>query len=297
MIICEIWDLGSKSAGRETRPDSGEQSTTSEWINMSFSGQSMMNSRNAALRAFGQLIKEDTAWPRPVCPTCGNGHVGFEKPTVRENGNSKSFRGHDAWEPEWVYGTFEARGVCENVGCAQEVTILGTYRVEESPDDDYRVMRYSELYKVEYFSPPLTLLPLPVDVPDDVRAGVERAAKVLFVDPGLAATALRAAVELFLDTQGIPISDAKGHFVSLDARIKRWSTTNSRLRASQLFLAVKWIGNEGTHGSSDLVVGDVIDGLEFIDEAFHELFVGPDVEERARAVNANKGRLKSAHKK
>ena len=39
---------------------------------------------------------------------------------------------------------------------------------------------------------------------------------------------------------------------------------------------------------------DVLDGVEFIDEAFHTLFVAPDVDARAQTINANKGRGRAA---
>jgi len=252
----------------------------------------MTNARNQILREFGASIEGETNWPRPICPTCDRGHIGFGEPTTNESGETRHLHGEDWFDPEYIVGSFEARAVCENASCGQVVTALGAYKVVQTTDPNYERMEYRHIYQVEFFSPPLTLLPLPEEVPEAVREAVERAAKILFAEPGLAATALRTSVERFLTSEGIEARSPAGHFVNLDTRIKAWNTSASRKRAADLFLAVKWIGNEGTHEVSDLVVGDVVDGLEFIDEAFHGLYVGPDLDARAGAVNANKGRPK-----
>jgi hypothetical protein len=56
-------------------------------------------------------------------------------------------------------------------------------------------------------------------------------------------------------------------------------------------LAVKWIGNTGSHEGEPLTVRAVIDGLEFIESAFNELLVAPELKERVKAVTKAKGRL------
>lgn len=65
----------------------------------------------------------------------------------------------------------------------------------------------------------MLLMPIPKSAPEEVREGVLRASRVLFADPGLAATALRATVELFLTSQGISAVSTNGEFRSADSRI------------------------------------------------------------------------------
>ncbi len=115
----------------------------------------------------------------------------------------------------------------------------------------------------------------------------------MFADPGLSATGLRATVERFLTSQNIPSRDAASNFLGAHKRIEQWRVAGGDAKVADLFMAVKWIGNTGGHEVSDLTAREVLEGVEFLDEAFHRLFVGPDLDQRAQAVNALKGRSKS----
>lgn len=254
-------------------------------------------SRYAALSRFAEPFEDGESWPRPVCPTCGDGYVSFGEPETSEDGQSRSLQSERAWEPFWVHGTFRATGQCEKPSCRQEVTVTGTYTVgdasgrgrEWEPDNDEYYDQYSVFYRVEYFSPPLTLLLLPKDSPDQVREALARAAKVIYLDPGLAATAVRAAVERYLTSAGIAPTSETGGFVPLDKRLENWRITTGHGREADLLRAVKWIGNSGTHEPDELTASDVLDGVRFIDEVFHSLYVAPDVDAKAQAVNAHRG--------
>ncbi|WP_456695518.1 DUF4145 domain-containing protein [Aeromicrobium sp. P5_D10] len=161
---------------------------------------------------------------------------------------------------------------------------------KEGAGNEWQGSSYASYFTFQNFSPPLALMRLPNSTPSQVQDGVDRAAAVLFVDPGLAATALRLVVEQFLTTQGIPDRRQAGGYINADERIKTWQAAASdRSRVAGLLLAVKWIGNAGTHSLSTLTITEVLDGVEFLNEAFHALFVGPDIDARARAINEAKG--------
>ncbi|WP_195760561.1 DUF4145 domain-containing protein [Agromyces kandeliae] len=246
-----------------------------------------VSSQYRALRQLGKPIEDGVAWPRPMCPFCWEGHVAFSEPSTDEDSASKRARANEYWEPEWISGRFISAGRCDNPECEQTVKSFGVYSVGETTR--HEIPQYSAFYRVEYLSPALKLLALPEDVPGDVDDAIERAERVLFLDPGLAATALRASVERFLTHVGIPSERDNGGFMTLDARLKEWKRQTGHDRAAALFLAVKWIGNRGTHEVSDLSVDDVIDGAEFIGEAFHALFTSPGLDARAQSVNERKG--------
>lgn len=188
---------------------------------------------------------------------------------------------------------FSATATCENPACGQPVVAVGTYLVnyaEKRHGDSYQGADYSKFYKVQQVTPPIPLIRLPTSTPVPVQDGVNRASNVLFADPGLAATALRLVVEQFLTSEGVPDKRLTGGFISADERIKTWKQgAADRGRVAGLLLAAKWIGNAGTHSLSTLSVKEVLDGVEFLDEAFHALFVGPDIETRAKAINAARG--------
>ena len=63
----------------------------------------------------------------------------------------------------------------------------------------------------------------------------------------------------------------------------------TRPAVADLFFAVKWLGKAGTHEDSDLTTIELLDGARVLDEAFHRLFTGPDIEAHAQIINAAKG--------
>jgi len=201
--------------------------------------------------------------------------------------------GHWAWEPDWIRGAFTTTGTCQNKDCGYKVAASGTYEVDAAQlvvEEDMAGAPYSDYFTFQSFSPPLQLMKLPVGTPDQVQEGVDRAAAVLFADPGLAATALRLVVEQFLTTEGVSSRRAKGGFASADERIRTWrSAAAGRERVADLLLAAKWIGNAGTHSLATLTVAEVLEGAEFLSEAFHVLFEGPTIDARAQAINKARG--------
>ncbi|WP_460826582.1 DUF4145 domain-containing protein [Nostocoides australiense] len=245
-----------------------------------------------ALSVLAKPLESGQAWPRPSCPTCQSGFVRFSSPTEVESHESSSARGHDAFEPEWITGTFVVQGECENPECRQSIHGTGNYGVDYSDRsnyDDYGPS-YSSYYTITHLHPPMLMMPIPGSAPDNVREGVLRASRVLFADPGLAATALRATVELFLTHAGVAATTPSGKFRSAHERIEEWRDADpGRPEVADLLFAVKWLGNAGTHEDADLTVIEVLDGARVLDEAFHRLFTGPDIQARARRINAAKG--------
>lgn len=248
-----------------------------------------------ALFNIAKPIESDQPWPRPTCPTCQTGYVAFASPTEHEGHASIALRDHPAFDPEWVAGTFVVRGQCENPECQQAVHGTGDFSVgysQESNMDDpeYYGPSYSKYYTITHLHPPMLLMPIPQSAPGQVREAVLRASRVLFADAGLAATALRTAVERFLTSENIPADRTTGKFRNVHERIKEWRDADpKRPPVADLLFAVKWLGNAGTHEDSDLTTNEVLDGARVLDEAFHRLFTGPDIDAHARTINTARG--------
>lgn len=248
-----------------------------------------------ALLALSEAIEADTSWPRPACPACETGYIHFTAPSEYESYESASSRGHHAFEPEWIHGTFVIRGKCENVACQQLILGTGNYKVDfsrapESDPFESNGPDYVSFYTLTHLHPPMSLMPVPESAPVDVREGVFRASRVLLADPALAATAMRATVERLLTSEGISAKDANGNFRTAHVRIDEWQTANpSRTSVAELLFALKWIGNAGTHEDADLTVKEVLESAEVLDEVIHRLFTGPNIDAHAQTINAAKG--------
>lgn len=248
-----------------------------------------------ALSALAKTIEGTEPWPRPICPKCQRGYIAFTKPIEDESHESALLHDHEYFDPEWITGLFSIRGECENTECKQSVHGVGDYVVDFSttfePDDsEFLGPPRTGHYTLKHLHPPLIVMSTPTSAPAEVREGILRASHVLFADPGLAATALRATVERFLTSEGISAVTSTGKFRSAHERIQEWANAEAtRPSVADLFFAVKWLGNAGTHEDSDLTTIEVLDGARVLDEAFHRLFTGPDIEAYARSINEAKG--------
>jgi len=249
--------------------------------------------QDAALRKFASPVQELTPLPRPICRECNEGHIRFAEPAEAEHGDSKEARSHPAWEPDWIKGTFTTTGRCENDNCGHTVAAAGTYEVtyaRSGRGHEYLGDTYASFYTFRHFSPPLRLLQIEAAIPEPVREGFERAAAVVYADPGLAATALRLVVEQFLTAEGIPAATSNSKPIGVDRRITTWKTAAPhRDRVADLLLAAKWIGNVGTHSLATLTATQVLEAADYLSEAFHALLVTPGIDARAQAVNQARG--------
>lgn len=135
--------------------------------------------------------------------------------------------------------------------------------------------------------------------PSEVGERVDAAAKILWLDPNAAANRIRAAVEALMDDQGVIRKDIdrRGKVIglSLDRRIAVFKEARPQYsEAADLILAVKWIGNVGSH-EDVLRIPDVLNGVEFLDHALSLIYDDSrdDIKKRASEVTARKGRPES----
>ena len=249
-----------------------------------------------AIKLLGSPVR-DGRWPMPTCAHCLKGQVVVENPHKVQNAESKRANEErpDEWEPEWIFGLFTATGRCLNQGCTEPVILTGRYRIDLTGDRD----EYDDYFELEYATPPLAIMTFASGTHAEVQEGVTRAAGLLFADPPSAANALRATVERFLTVAEIPSTEPKKNssestFLTAHARIERWKGQTDNEQVADLLLAVKWIGNDGSHEVSNLTVAQVLDGVAFLERAFRLLYdsSGDDIDAAARAINANRGHEK-----
>lgn len=251
-----------------------------------------------ALEALASEVEGALSFPSPRCPECGVGTVSFAEPRQFKTDEMRRARDHEAWDVDWERGTFLAEGRCGSRRCQQVVIATGTWRVDykttgghpESYSDQFEVF-----FRTQQVHPPLRLMELPRDgtvneALGGIAEGLLTAGAVLLAAPGLAATALRGCVERFLTNERIPRRTDKGAFRPLDSRLVEWRRQDSaREGVADLMLAVKWIGNTGTHEDNALTTSDVLEGARLLNEAFHRLYVSPAITAAAAAINEARG--------
>lgn len=231
-------------------------------------------------------------WPALPCPKCdatltaAAGDIHYDRLSRRmQNWNALGM------DPDEITGVFSGRLVCANSDCLEVVAVLGDFGVDWDTGPTGRTEMY-EFLEVRMFYPALPLFELPVDVPVAVVTELDRAAAIVWTDPRSAITALRTGLERLMDAQGVPANTRAGRHLSLHQRLVDFrtgavsSTTDAatRVDASDLLEAVKWVGNDGTHtGSTPITAADVLEMAEFIEIALKMLYAPNNAAALARA--------------
>ena len=237
-------------------------------------------------------------WPRTPCPLCVVGSVGFGKSEHQLDSGSKNVLdlAHRNLGPhDELSGTFAGTLVCDSSTCRQELAIAGDWAYTWDTDnlDSYGNPPFSDMYRVRYVNPPMPLLIAPERTPANVTDEITGASIILFINPSAAGSRLRRAVEELMNAQRvkktrIDTKSKKRIPMSLHQRIIAFGA--NRPDIAEVLLAVKWIGNEATHGKQ-LTVSDVVLCAEVLEAALVSLYDRRDAELKAltRSINRRKG--------
>lgn len=157
---------------------------------------------------------------------------------------------------------------------------------------------YADFLRLRHAQPALRLVDCPDGTPETVLAAVAGASRVVWSDPGSAANRLRVATEELLTAQGVArYRNAKGKRLRIPAgsRIKAFEARKPK--PAEALMAVKWIGNEGSH-TDDLPLVDVLDGADMLGMALRLLYDTTEAElrRRIRSINKTKGLPRTARK-
>jgi hypothetical protein len=196
-----------------------------------------------------------------------------------QTGESIEAQEHPASEPEWVDGRFSCMLFCSN--CQGQIALAGKYRVRDDRHYDEfegETGGYESYYRPLFFSDAPHIIRIPERTPEAVAEELRGAFQLYWADPDACANRIRVSVEKLLTHQGIPRTNGrkavaagkKRTFLTLHARIERFEAKNRPI--AQALMAVKWIGNAGSH-SSPLSAEDALDGFELMEFVLDELFV------------------------
>ena len=237
-----------------------------------------------------------SSWPAIDCQTCGIGQVQViaGKTEYFESAESKKLRegNHENWEPEWINGLFQTQLLCSESSCKSHYLAMGNYRLDQLSRRQPNGAEYQEILVLLAAQPSFPISDrLPGETPDLVHERIKEAAKVIWLDPNAAGNRLRLAVEELLTDQGIAKYGPKGttDYIKTDVRIKKFEEVQPE--AAELLFAVKWLGNEGSHGDT-LTAEDVVLGVQIFHEALKIVYnsTRQNIVRQAGVINANKGK-------
>lgn len=226
------------------------------------------------------------------CPKCFTGVlIGQNRLTqITEGGKEMSEYGY----PYGIDNLFCGILKCNNPKCIEVISVSGLYLTNiqsgrQLPDGSY-IEESLSYYNPKFFYPNLRFFNLPVGIPKEIRDQIDLAFSLYFYDNNSCANKIRTAIELVLDHIRAPKrkKNKNGKLVTipnLHQRIKNFSKAKPKL--CELFLALKIIGNEGSH-TNNTQTDDVLDAFEILEMVLEKLYIKSD----KRVENIAKSKIK-----
>lgn len=242
----------------------------------------------------------ETHVPKWPCSKCGAGQLALAPKTLVHKETPESLREHEheGWDPAWIRYVFSCIFECTNANCKEVVSCCGEGRLEffEYEDEGHGPVQSSDdRFSPRYFNPPLVLMDIPGSCPPEATARLTESFALFFADPGAALNCTRAAVEAVLTNLGIKrfvLANGKRKPVNLHQRIQLLSPRYNELK--EMLLAVKWLGNAGSHDGDKPNAADVRRTYDLLEHALSEIYEakGQKLKAFAKKVNKKKGPLK-----
>ena len=105
---------------------------------------------------------------------------------------------------------------------------------------------------------------------------------------------MRSVIELILTHLKVPKTTLdkkrkKRVRLNLHNRIEKLDSKHDEIK--ELLLAIKWVGNDGSHTGKDITKNDVLEIYEILELALSELFENKskEIRQRAKQINKDKG--------
>lgn len=231
---------------------------------------------------------------RYQCPTCTKGLLKIKSDTLNKQETKESRSGHDhpGWDPEWITYIYSCLFECTNPDCKDIVSSSGKGRVEEEYFYDEHGQQdrvYEEYFSPEFFTPHLKLFNVPKGTPENVEKEINKSFSLLFNDPSSAANHIRVALEnllTHLKVKRYNTANNKRNFLTLHNRIDLLPRKYHHIK--DIFIAVKWLGNAGSHSDHEVTLDDVFDSYELIIELLVEIFSNTRSRAKSLAKKINK---------
>ena len=204
---------------------------------------------------------------------------------------SKRAHNHEAWDPDWIDYIFTAWGQCSHPTCKEEFVISGTGGVEPAygPEGEYELEKY---FRPTLIRPMPDIIEIPQKCPDDVAKELRSAFELFCSHRASCAGRIRVALEGLMDHVGVPKrrKDSQGKYydLSLHRRIETFAK-NDPAAGTQL-MALKWLGNSGSHKDASVTRADLLDAFEIMEHALGEI-----IDQRSARVAALAKKLAKKH--
>ena len=236
--------------------------------------------------------------PEWGCPACDKGVLKLKPNSFVdiEGAASRAFRRTDDWEPEFTDLRFSCMMICSDGNCGEGVSLSGDGCLD-------LIVEYDKLgfpaehslvsaFRPKYFWPPLNIIEIPNKTPRTISNELTQSFELFFSNPPSSANHVRIALEHILTelkVKRFARRNGRQLFLNLHQRIKLLPHKHSHL--GDLCLAIKWLGNAGSHSESTITLDDVMDAYEIFAVLLQELYDDrkKTAKKLAKSINKRKG--------
>jgi Domain of unknown function (DUF4145) len=241
------------------------------------------------------LIDYDTIKKRRIdgwpCPHCGNGILKAYKNKIHREETKPSKSIQEESGGQYPYSEYYFSGLLKCVNCSEHISVIGNA-------DDYAHAEEGEqswYFYPKLFYPPLLFFSLSSKFPKKISNEIKNSFLLFWADCASSANRVRTVVELIMNAQKIKKSfiskKGKRRYYSLHERIEFFQNLNPKKKEiGQYFMAIKWIGNEGSHPLNELKQDDIIEAFEMLEAALIELYPSKHLVKLAKAITKRKGK-------
>lgn len=234
--------------------------------------------------------KHIPSWPCPICEKGALKLLGDL--SIKPNSGTRHNEHEDWWD--YDYAGYVFTGILECAACGEHVTTSGTGEISQEYTDDGHGWEYVTLLTPAYFTPPLCIVNPKVNyqVSFDITQLLKKAHEICWADPDSALNRLRSIVEVILDLKGVKRTTDDGKFLPLHRRIELFNEPTFS-QVQKALLAVKYVGNDGSHGFSGVSWKDLLEIFSIVNYCLEKIFPAPDDDGLILAavtrINENRG--------
>ena len=212
--------------------------------------------------SFIKRFLKDTPLPFS-CPFCSRDSLVLLPETWQEHDKSKLYHSEEWFDPcDHVELIYTAQYKCSNSSCDQKIISSGTGGIDMDYIQEEYVQYESEYYSYyqpKIFIPPLSFFSIPENTPDEIKTLLKLSFSIVLQSPSSAVNSLRSSIEELLDIYEIP--EKKLHH-----RIEQDVPTHPILSPYKDYLmAIKWLGNSGSHDLDQITLQDIMDVYEIME--------------------------------
>ncbi len=219
-------------------------------------------------------IGGDYKW---YCPHCKVGMLKVDKEKFQKCETNKSKQSKEDIYGEKDVTEYLFSGILSCNYCFDIVAFIGVgdlanYEAEEinnNPTSYESRVEYIPItvdrFFPKYFYPPVNLFQINENCPDEITCKIVKSFELFWCDLNASANKSRIVVENIIHDID---NEVKGN--SLNSKIKNSVALPEKVK--EYLLAIKWIGNSGSHNDSELSRNDMIDAYKLLEKSIEILY-------------------------